>query len=69
MSVTFEAIGPHTCRFPLWRHGERTGLFCGAPAPAGPYCTEHHGLCTEPVTPIALNHLRFLAIVGGRWRG
>ncbi len=69
MSMTFTDLGPHACRYPLWRDGERSGLFCGEPATVGPYCTEHHGLCTEPVTPTALNHLRFLATVGGRWRG
>lgn len=69
MSVTFADLGPRACRYPLWRAGERSGLFCGAPATDGPYCAEHHGICTEPVTPTALNHLRFLATVGGRWRG
>lgn len=68
MSVTFADLGPGACRYPPWT-GECTGLFCGAPATDGPYCTEHHGICTEPVTPDALNYLRFIGTVGGRWRG
>lgn len=44
--ITFEQLGPNTCRFPF---GDRDYLFCGRPKFEDlPYCASHCRICFQP---------------------